>query len=141
MILCAAVDDNMGMTFNKRRQSQDRVLRARLLELIHGEKLWMNNYTAKQFEAPLAGNIVVDDDFLDKAGDDDFCFVENLPVAKYRDKIKKIILFKWNRVYPADTYFDISFQENEWRLVSATEFEGSSHKEITIEEWENVKNS
>lgn len=141
MILCAAVDDNMGMTFNKRRQSQDRVLRERLLELIHGEKLWMNNYTAKQFEVPLAGNIIVDDDFLDKAGDDDFCFAENTSVAKYRDKIKKIILFKWNRVYPADTYFDISFRKNEWRLVSTTEFEGSSHKKITIEEWENVKNS
>lgn len=70
-----------------------------------------------------------------------FVLPENLSVEKYRDKIKKIILFKWNRVYPADTYFDITFQKNEWRLVSATEFEGSSHKKITIEEWENVKNS
>ena len=36
MIVCVAVDDNLGMTFNKRRQSQDRVLRERLLELTQG---------------------------------------------------------------------------------------------------------
>ena len=33
MILIACVDDNLGMLFNNRRQSMDRVLRARLLKL------------------------------------------------------------------------------------------------------------
>ena len=34
MILIACVDDNLGMLFNNRRQSMDRVLRARLLKLL-----------------------------------------------------------------------------------------------------------
>lgn len=136
VILCVAVDDNMGMTFNKRRQSQDKILRNHLIEEVQKKKLWMNSYSAKQFENPLASNIIVDDEFLDKAEDDDFCFVENLPVAKYQDRIKKIILFKWNRVYPADTYFDIQMTENGWQLTSVLDFEGNSHKNITKEEWE-----
>ena len=136
MIICVAVDDNMGMTFNQRRQSQDRILRSHLIEETHGNKLWMNTYSAKQFENPLPNNIIVDDEFLDKAESDDFCFVENLSVAKYQNQIKKIILFKWNRIYPADTYFDISLSENGWQLTSVLEFEGSSHRTITKEIWE-----
>ena len=52
MIVCVAVDDNLGMTFNKRRQSQDRVLRERLLELTQGRDLWMNSYSVQQFGSP-----------------------------------------------------------------------------------------
>ena len=49
MILIAAADDSYGMMFNHRRQSQDRVLRQRMLELTAGHTLWMNAYSAKQF--------------------------------------------------------------------------------------------
>ena len=34
MILCVAVDDNMGMMFNRRRQSQDKNLRKYLIALV-----------------------------------------------------------------------------------------------------------
>lgn len=131
-----AVDDNNGMTFNNRRQSQDKLLRSKIIEETQCGKLWMNNYTAKQFEKPISDNIIVDDEFLDKAGNEDYCFIENLSVAKYESKIKKIIFFKWNRIYPADTYFDIMLSENKWKLISVLEFEGNSHKKITREEWE-----
>ena len=141
MIVCVAVDDNTGMTFNKRRQSQDKILRKQLIEIARGSRLWINNYTAKQFEDPLASNIIVDDEFLDKAEENDFCFVENLSLAKYENQIKKIILFKWNRVYPADTYFDITLFDNGWKLTSVVDFEGNSHKKITKEVWENGNES
>ena len=39
MIVIVCVDDNNGMMFNKRRQSQDRVLRQRMLELAGEKKL------------------------------------------------------------------------------------------------------
>ena len=84
MIVCVAVDDNLGMTFNKRRQSQDRVLRERLLELTQGRDLWMNSYSVQQFGSPLPCNIIEDNDFLDNAGSHDFCFVENMPLEKYQ---------------------------------------------------------
>ncbi len=44
MIVIAAVDDCMGMMFNKRRQSQDRVLRQRIISLAEGKNIWMNAY-------------------------------------------------------------------------------------------------
>ena len=45
MILIVCVDDHNGMMFNHRRQSQDRILRADILELTGGKKLWMNAYS------------------------------------------------------------------------------------------------
>lgn len=135
MILCVAVDDKMGMTFNRRRQSKDALLRKKLLEISKGHRLYMNNYSAGQFENVSDYNIVVDDEMLDKACDDDFCFVENLPLKGYEQLINKIFIFRWNRLYPADMFFDISLDDNNWILDSAIEFEGNSHKNITMEEW------
>ena len=65
MILIACVDDNLGMLFNNRRQSMDRVLRARLLELCGAHKLWMNAYSRGQFDETFEG-ITVDEDFMAK---------------------------------------------------------------------------
>lgn len=140
LIVCAAVDDRMGMSFHDRRQSQDRLLRQRLLELSAGSRLWVNHNTAKQFQDTAAGHLIVDDDFLEKAGEDDFCFVEDLPLETYQNRIKKIFLFHWNRAYPADTYFDIPLTADKWKLVSVLEFAGNSHKKITMEEWDHEEN-
>lgn len=139
MILCVAVDNHFGMTFNKRRQSQDKCLRRVLLQEAKDSVLWMNHYSAKQFEGSLPDNVRVDEDFLEKAGAQDFCFVENLSVKDYRKWIKKVILFKWNRTYPADTYFDIALAEPDWNLLSVKDIAGNSHEKITREEWENVQ--
>lgn len=67
MILIVCVDDHNGMMFNHRRQSQDRVLRADILELTGGKKLWMNAYSRKQFAESDAEKIRVDEMFLDVA--------------------------------------------------------------------------
>lgn len=133
MIVCVAVDDKYGMMFNKRRQSQDRVLREHLLKECAGSVVWMNEYTAKQFNDCMAPDIVIDNDLLKKAGEREYCFVENLSLREVESEIKKIILFKWNRIYPADRYFDISLQN--WTLTETEEFAGSSHKLITKEVW------
>lgn len=136
MIICVAVDDNMGMMFNNRRQSQDKVLREYIINESKDTKLWINEYTKRQFEEPLADNIVVDDHFLYKASETDYCFVENVSLAEYEEKITKIILFKWNRIYPADMYLDIDLAQGKWKLTTVEEFEGNSHEKITKEIWE-----
>ena len=130
MILIACVDDNLGMLFNNRRQSMDRVLRARLLKLCSTHKLWMNAYSRGQFDETFEG-ITVDEDFMAKAGSGDYCFNENCSAAEYVNKFEKIILYKWNRVYPADLYFDIDLSN--WRLEQSRDFAGSSHDKITEE--------
>ena len=130
MILITCVDDKMGMLFNKRRQSMDSVLRERVLKMCAGKKLWMNEYSRKQFDAAAEG-ISVDEDFMAKAGEDDYCFVENISPRAYEGQLKQIVLYKWNRVYPADLYFDIDL--NDWRLTQSCDFAGSSHDKITEE--------
>lgn len=132
MILLAVVDDRNGMMFNNRRQSQDRVMRERICELSAGSRLWMNQYSYKLFiKSETPANIMVDDNFLALAGADDLCFVENTDIHPYTDRIKKIILFKWNRAYPGDTFFPMDL--GEWKLVYTEEFAGSSHEKITVE--------
>lgn len=130
MILIACVDDNLGMLFNNRRQSMDSVLRGRILTMCAGKKLWMNAYSRKQFNTDAEG-ITVDENFMAKAGSDDYCFAENISVKPYEKEMQKIILYRWNRVYPADLYFDIDLKK--WHLKEKNDFAGSSHDKITEE--------
>lgn len=135
MIIIAAVDDRGGMTFNHRRQSRDKVMRERILNLTAGSRLWMNSYSYKLFEeSDRTSDILADEDFLKKASPDDYCLVENISVKSYADKIEKIIIFKWNRKYPGNTYFDVDLST--WKMVYSEEFAGSSHEKITMEVYE-----
>ena len=127
MILVCCVDNQMGMTFNHRRQSQDRVLRQRVLERAGG-KLWMNEFSAKQFTEALE-IIHIDEHCLEKCPNDAYCFVENLPVRDLEPE--QILLYRWNRTYPADTYFDLPLEG--WTLCGTADFSGSSHERITEE--------
>ena len=133
MIVCVVVDDNNGMMFNQRRQSKDRILREHILKMSEGSTLWMNEFTKRQFNGCEFQHVTVDNEFLEKTEELDYCFVEDLSLQEYENKISKLIIFKWNRVYPADRYFDISLEG--WMLESTEEFEGSSHKLITKEVW------
>ena len=133
MILLACADDAFGMMFNGRRQSQDRVLREYIRNLTAGRRLWMNAYSRGQFSEP--GAYRVDEAFLEKAGEGEFCFVEDQELSDFRDRIEKVILFRWNRKYPADFYFDRSLIAG-WTLHVAAEFPGSSHERITREDYE-----
>ena len=129
VIVC--VDDTMGMMFNKRRQSKDAILRQKILSELNGAKLWMNAYSMKQFAEDKTEDICVDEDFLEKAGGNDYCFVENAEISSLEEKIREIVLYKWNRRYPSDKKFKISLEN--WKLHSTEEFKGSSHDKITKE--------
>lgn len=132
MVLVVCVDDKMGMLFNGRRQSKDRLLRADLLQLTEGRQLWMNSYSATQFDE-VAAHICVDESFLDKADTDDYCFVENTDIAPYADRVTGVLIYRWNRSYPGDAFFPLELFENRWHLLSREEFSGSSHDTVTRE--------
>ena len=55
LILC--VDDRGGLSFNGRRQSQDRRVREDLLAMAAGGTLWMDGYSRRQFTEPEAAAI------------------------------------------------------------------------------------
>lgn len=126
MILIICTDRENGLSFYGRRQSTDRVVRARILERAKGSRLLMNGYSYRQFKED---GITCYETFLQQAGPGDYCFAETeLPEE---DKIEKIILYRWDRKYPADKYFDIDL--NNWKLEESTQFDGYSHKNITEE--------
>ena len=128
MILIVCMDDQNGMAFNHRRQSQDRVLIERIEGLTADNNLRMAPYSQKLFSS---SNILADDDYLSKAGIDDYCFVEREDVKPHKDKTQKVIVFRWNRHYPSDLKFGIDLSN--WHLVSTEEFPGSSHLKIAME--------
>ena len=76
MKLVVCLDDNNGMMFNGRRQSQDRKLRERLISRIGDKLLLMNQYTNNQF-ANLKGNFKVCENFISVAKDDDYYFIQH----------------------------------------------------------------
>ena len=132
MKLIVCVDDKFGMLFNKRRQSKDRALRKDLLELTKDSRLWMNAYSASQFENK-ADNIMIDEACLALAAADEYCFVENLDIVPYADRVSCVILYRWNRAYPSDDRFPTELFAGRWRLESAVDFIGTSHDLITRE--------
>lgn len=74
--------------------------------------------------------------FLREAGNGDFCFVEDAALAPVEKRIEKLIIFKWNRTYPADRYFDLKLHEGTWHLALSSNFTGYSHERITMEVFE-----
>ena len=82
MILIVCVDDNKGMMFNHRRQSQDRVLRRHILDRVGDAKLWMNGYSAKMFEKDESEQVrkcLIVDERLQK---ENIVLQSQIPVAK-----------------------------------------------------------
>lgn len=129
MILMVCIDDMGGMMFNRRRQSQDRVLRARMLEITRGARLWVTPYTKKQFEedAPVC---VHDTPWL-AAGQGEYYFAEDGEIVL--DGVEKVYLYRWNRHYPNDRAFTHDLGACGFSLYASQDFAGYSHEKITEE--------
>lgn len=135
MIPIVIIDERKGMLWNHRRQSQDRLLRKKIMQVIQGKKLWMNPYTWTQFapEYAAANSIEVDEDFMEKAGEEEYCLIEDKHLRVYSDSIQALLLFRWDRKYPADFFLDLALDDGTWKCIKTEEFSGFSHKKITME--------
>lgn len=131
VIIC--VDDNNGMMFNNRRQSRDRILIDNVVQNVVGGNLLMAPYSEPLFKDSDIDSFFLSEDILEEAAPEDFCFIENKAILPYSDRIDELIIYRWNRVYPADMYLDIQPEALSLKLVSTTEFAGSSHEKITKE--------
>lgn len=126
MTVAICLDDRNGMVFNKRRQSRDRAIIERLLSIVGNAKIYINEYSAALFESD---NVIVTDAFLEKAAKNDVCFVENAEISLYIDKIDKLIIYRWNKTYPADIFFNIDL--GDFEIADSVDFAGYSHDLIT----------
>ena len=130
MKIIVCVDDDYGMLFNNRRVSRDKAVIEKIYEIAKESKLWIGHFSEKLFEA----GVTVDDDMLEKAGKEDFCFVENMQTEAFKDRADEIYLFKWNRRYPANLHFDREILDA-YHCAETEEFAGNSHEKITLERW------
>ena len=124
MTIYLCLDDRQGLRFNGRRQSKDRELIKDVLSSVQGT-LYVEPYSLKLFAE---GTAAVTDTVPS-----DGCFFAERPMAEHMDKIDKLVIYKWNRAYPADMYFDICPLEQGFRLVSKEDIQGYSHEKITKE--------
>ncbi len=125
VIIC--LDDNNGMLFNNRRQSRDKMVLCDIFRDLRGETLYITPFS-ENLMADYSDRISVCDDVSEiDAGQWFFC--ENVDLMPFVDRIEKIIVYNWNRVYPAD--FSCSLDFSAYTLVGEFEFECNSHKVIT----------
>lgn len=134
MKIILTLDDGNGMMFNRRRQSRDIAVREKIKEITVGAGLWMNSYSQEQFQ-DMETDVYVDEDFLRKAEEGEYCFVENMGICGAADRVEEMILFKWNRKYPCDLRLDFLPWNHGFTCVETEEFQGHSHDKITMEVW------
>ena len=132
MRVSVCIDDLGGMMFNCRRVSRDREVIADICRDAEGGRLYSSEYSSSLFaEAELQP--ICDADFLNKAGDNDLCFVEGDALIPYLSRITELTVYKWNRRYPSDLKLDIDPEKSGFKLTSVREFAGYSHEKITKE--------
>ena len=129
MILMVCIDDRNGMMFNHRRQSRDRVLCARMLEIAKHTRLHVTPYTQKIFD-PAAPLCVHDTPWL-VAGAGECYFAEDGEIPM--ENVEQVYLYRWNRAYPGDKFFDADLAALGFVLTHSDDFAGSSHEQITEE--------
>ena len=132
MRLIVCVDADHGLSFGGRRQSRDRVLRERILELVGKDILWMDAYSAELF-LDAAERIRVSENCLEVAGEADWCFAELQDLTAVADQVHTLVIYCWNRHYPSDRQLPSALLQACPRLFSRREFAGSSHACITEE--------
>lgn len=137
MTCYVCLDDKCGMRFNHRRQSRD----ARLLEDIRREVPGVLTADA------LSGSLLTEAGIpwepapgdLHELREDAHFFLEARPAGEAL-AFDRIVIYRWNRHYPADTFWNLDLTEAGYRLTEATDFSGSSHETITKEVYTRCEN-
>ena len=142
MIVIVCLDDRNGMLFHGRRQSRDRVVVEDMLKMCRGTRLWMNSYSARLLEEKRGEDVLVvqDDAYLTKVKKAEYCLVEKEKMASWENQIELLIVYRWNRIYPSDFYFDLPLEDGKgWKKMKEEELIGYSHEKITKEYYQKEK--
>lgn len=130
LIIC--LDNSGGYSFAGRRQSSDKIQLQDMLELVGENKLFLTEYSANLFDNT-PKNVIVCDNPLLVAEDNDYCFIENTDIIDA--SINKLVIYRWNRAYPSDKSLNPSLLEGK-KMVQTIDFVGNSHEKITREIFE-----
>ena len=119
MKIFVCLDEKGGMMFNHHRQSRDRILMADMKTSVEASPLLVSPYSEKlvrEHGIPCS----VHENLLSVSGSDDFCFVEDTDASDYADRIDTVIIYKWNKRYPADVFLKLDMSP--FKMVSVYDF-------------------
>lgn len=132
MTVFLCIDDRGGMTFMKRRLSRDKIMIEDLSKEVGEGILYISDFSEALFSDSELSVMSVSNP-LASAGEDDFAFIEDIPISNAIDRIDTLIIYKWNRKYPYDFALDIDPLNCGFSLLSSCDFKGNSHDKITKE--------
>jgi len=134
--VAVVLDDKEGMMIFGKRQSRDRVLVADFVTSMGEKPIYISPFSRVIFE-PHANVNTVENPFLESA-DGGACFIENFALSPYINMIETLVVYRWNELYPSDVKFDVDIEKSGYKLISSSEFEGSSHERITKEIYQRI---
>ena len=117
MYIIICLDDNNGLAFNHRRQSQDRIVAEDIRKTVGEKKLWITDYSRKLFQA--VSNLEISENPKEEAKKGEYVFQELETLDTDDEQIEQFIIYRWNRVYPADVSVEIGV---EWKLTETLPF-------------------
>lgn len=126
MTVYVCLDDRDGMLFNKRRQSRDAAVLADIRASIPGV-LTVDPYSQKLVQ----GAGIPYELAPEELPEDAHFFLETRSAKAVVEQASTVVIYRWNRHYPADVRFDADLSR--FRLESTGEFPGKSHETITKE--------
>ena len=126
MTLILWTGKNGEMLFNHRRCSRDSQVIADIFKMYDPSALYVSAYSAPLFE----GARVITDI---KEAENGILFLEELPLSPAFAQANRLIVYRFDRVYPADVRLEIP---QVFHLKESKEFPGSSHDQITREVYE-----
>ena len=125
MHLYICLDDRNGLQFNHRRQSRDSAVLEDLRSQLRGSLLIdpFSEKLIREAEIPYVLPPETAADF----------FAENVPTEEILAQTTKLVVYRWNRHYPADIRWEPDLISRGFRLEETSEFPGKSHEKITRE--------
>lgn len=126
MTLILWTGKNGEILFNRRRCSRDRAVIADIFTMYDPVELCVSTYSAHLFD----GARVIFDPAEAK---ESVLFLEDLPLVPALEQAQKMIIYRFDRTYPADVRLEIP---KSFSLTESTEFPGFSHDKITREVYE-----
>lgn len=125
MNLYICLDDRNGLRFNKRRQSRDTAVLEDIRSRLTGD------LRIEPFSEKLIREASIPYVLPPETAEDFFC--EEVPREEILAACGKVVIYRWNRHYPADVRWDPDLEERGFSLAETTEFPGKSHEKITRE--------
>lgn len=130
MTVFVCLDGADGVLFHRRRQSRDAAVIWDICASVGSGRLLIGPYSEALF-ASASCNVTVCEDPLAAAGQEDSSFLEYPPATGW-DKVTTLVVYRWNRAYPADAFFGQNYR-SELQLTQTVDFSGTSHEIITKE--------